>query len=606
MKKLALLLGLALASNLLGQSPNNTTASHIRYGSALPSACRTATGDVFFKTTATIQPYYCSAANTWTAMGGGGGGGGADTNLGNLSSVAINTSLLPAGAGIDLGSTSKQFRNLLIYGSGTAGTTYLEITGTPTGTRVITIPDATDTLVNLATIQTLSNKTFVGPVLGVATGTSFNGLTITTSTGTLTIANGVTLTGPSSSATVATIGLTNTFTGRQDSTGAASTGAFKTGTSLPGTCTVGDLYFKSDATAGQNIYECQSTNTWTQQLNNGTGSPCTTTALSIQFNSAGSFGCVAGFTVSGSGQIITGGASSIFDQSASGAKIAVPSTFCGTGLTCTTSSNNTVVSTNSAALTGAVLLAGNNLITAASGANLCTPTSTTECLRLAGGITPSAPTAGAVTIDGSNSFLWFATHWMKLTNACAADCTMTMPTANTTIVGTDTTNTLTNKTIAGGSNTISALTGSMMTNNTVTSTQMAVVNTRRVCDIGIGDTSGSTLTNSQLGPQKRGCFIPAASTVVEIDVSADAGTPSVIVGRNVAGTQANLLTALSTASSGGIACSNTGGTTGIDGATTCTNTLTNTAIAAGAYLELVSGTASTAKWMTVHIIYTIN
>ena len=144
--------------------------------------------------------------------------------------------------------------------------------------------------------------------------------------------------------------------------------------------------------------------------------------------------------------------------------------------------------------------------------------------------------------------------------------------------------------------------------NAVTSAKMAVVNTRRVCDIGIGDTSGSAITNAQLGPQKRGCFIPYAATIVEIDVSADAGTPNVIVGRNLAGTQLNLLSgALATASSGGIACSNTGGTTGIDGVTTCTNTLQNTAITAGGYLELVSGTAGgTAKWMTVHVVYTVN
>jgi len=145
-------------------------------------------------------------------------------------------------------------------------------------------------------------------------------------------------------------------------------------------------------------------------------------------------------------------------------------------------------------------------------------------------------------------------------------------------------------------------------NNAVNSAKMAVVNTRRVCDIGIGDTSGSALTNGQLGPQKRGCYIPAASTVVEVDVSADAGTPSVIVGRNVAGTQADILSgALSTASSGGIACSKTTAVTGIDGATTCSATLQNTALAAGSYLELVSGTAGgTAKWMTVHIVYTVD
>jgi hypothetical protein len=54
-----------------------------------------------------------------------------------------------------------------------------------------------------------------------------------------------------------------------DFTAKTSTGPLKTGTSLPATCTVGDLYFKSDATAGQNIYECQSTNTWTQQSGAG-------------------------------------------------------------------------------------------------------------------------------------------------------------------------------------------------------------------------------------------------------------------------------------------------------------------------------------------------
>lgn len=144
--------------------------------------------------------------------------------------------------------------------------------------------------------------------------------------------------------------------------------------------------------------------------------------------------------------------------------------------------------------------------------------------------------------------------------------------------------------------------------NAVGSSKMAVVNTRRVCDIPIGDTSGSALTNGQLGPQKRVCYIPYAATVVEITVAADGGTPNIIVGKNTAGTQVNLLSsALATAASGGIACSNTGGTTGIDGATTCSSTLQNTSISAGAYLELVSGTAGgTAKFMTVHVVYVVN
>jgi hypothetical protein len=132
---------------------------------------------------------------------------------------------------------------------------------------------------------------------------------------------------------------------------------------------------------------------------------------------------------------------------------------------------------------------------------------------------------------------------------------------------------------------------------------------RRTCDIAIGDTSSaSVVTNAQLGPQKRVCYIPAAATILELDVAADGGTPNVIVGRNTAGTLVNIVSAaLATAAAGGIACSNTGGTLGLDGATTCSATLQNTALAQGAYLELVSGTAGgTAKFMTIHIIYLPN
>jgi hypothetical protein len=39
--------------------------------------------------------------------------------------------------------------------------------------------------------------------------------------------------------------------------------------SLPGTCTAGELAFVTGATAGRNIYECGSTNNWTQELNSG-------------------------------------------------------------------------------------------------------------------------------------------------------------------------------------------------------------------------------------------------------------------------------------------------------------------------------------------------
>lgn len=120
-----------------------------------------------------------------------------------------------------------------------------------------------------------TSPTLVTPTLGAATATTINKITLTApaSSATLTIPDGVTLTGPSASATVATLSLTNTFTGRQDASGAASTAPMKVGlvSALPSTCTPGDLYFASDATAGQQIYECSSANIWTQQLNSGGG-----------------------------------------------------------------------------------------------------------------------------------------------------------------------------------------------------------------------------------------------------------------------------------------------------------------------------------------------
>lgn len=150
---------------------------------------------------------------------------GANVALSNLAGVSINTSLL-AQTGVDLGSTTKPFRNIFFFGGGTFATTYIELTGTPTSTRVWTFPDTTDTVVGKATTDTFTNKTFntagtgnvfqingtgitaitgtgaavlantptlITPVLGVATATSINGLTITSTTGVLTMTNAKTL-----------------------------------------------------------------------------------------------------------------------------------------------------------------------------------------------------------------------------------------------------------------------------------------------------------------------------------------------------------------------------------------------------------------------------
>jgi hypothetical protein len=50
-----------------------------------------------------------------------------------------------------------------------------------------------------------------------------------------------------------------------DFTGAPFTRPLKTGTALPATCSAGDLFFKIDAAAGQNLYACTAVNTWIPQ-----------------------------------------------------------------------------------------------------------------------------------------------------------------------------------------------------------------------------------------------------------------------------------------------------------------------------------------------------
>lgn len=65
--------------------------------------------------------------------------------------------------------------------------------------------------------------------------------------------------------TAGSLDVTDTLTAKIVSFGSStSTQPHKTGTTLPATCSVGQTFFKSDATAGQNVYGCTATDTWTQ------------------------------------------------------------------------------------------------------------------------------------------------------------------------------------------------------------------------------------------------------------------------------------------------------------------------------------------------------
>lgn len=94
----------------------------------------------------------------------------------------------------------------------------------------IVTPTSTNTLTN----KTLTSPVMTAPALGIATGTSFNGLTVTTTTGTVTMTNAKTLavtnsltlsgtdsttmTFPTTTATLARTDAANTFTGVQTMT----------------------------------------------------------------------------------------------------------------------------------------------------------------------------------------------------------------------------------------------------------------------------------------------------------------------------------------------------------------------------------------------------
>ncbi|MCX6629007.1 MAG: hypothetical protein NTW28_15425 [Candidatus Solibacter sp.] len=130
---------------------------------------------------------------------------------------------------------------------------------------------------------------------------------------------------------------------------------------------------------------------------------------------------------------------------------------------------------------------------------------------------------------------------------------------------------------------------------------------RRTCIMLIGADNGGALVAADMGPQGRQCFIPSASTVVEISLASDAGTPTILIRKNHAGATTNLTSAaFATGAAGALSCANAAGSgTGIDGATTCATALSATALAAGDWLELGAGAASTAKRVSVSVTYTV-
>lgn len=71
-----------------------------------------------------------------------------------------------------------------------------------------------------------------------------------------------------------------------DFSAASSTRPLKTGTSLPATCSAGEMFFKTDAPAGSNLYGCAATNSWSLQAGSagatGPGTPNASQSFTAQ------------------------------------------------------------------------------------------------------------------------------------------------------------------------------------------------------------------------------------------------------------------------------------------------------------------------------------
>ncbi len=185
----------ANAAQIFGTSPDTINGVATGTGISIP------VGAIF--------EFTCVVAGNWlqNVQTGGAFTGTFDGVLGGNTPAAASVTTLGAsstisGTAVTVTNTSNQ----LVLG--TTRTLTLTAPTPASASRTVTLPDpgGADSVAYLALPQTFTGvKTFVAPVLGAATATSINNLTITSSTGTLTIPASVVVTGPATSGTVALI-----------------------------------------------------------------------------------------------------------------------------------------------------------------------------------------------------------------------------------------------------------------------------------------------------------------------------------------------------------------------------------------------------------------
>jgi len=172
------------------------------------------------------KSYECTSTNTWTeTTGGGSSSGGYATVQDEATGLTQRATINFTGSGVTCADDSVNSR------------TNCAISGTATGLA--------DPGSNGIVTRTASNTTTARTIMGT--------------TNEVAITNGD---GVSGNPTVA-------LASDVDLSGKTTTKPVKTGTSLPSTCAAGELFYDTDATAGQNLYGCTATDTWTLQGDGG-------------------------------------------------------------------------------------------------------------------------------------------------------------------------------------------------------------------------------------------------------------------------------------------------------------------------------------------------
>jgi hypothetical protein len=403
---------------------------------------------------------------------------------------------------------------------------------------------------------------------------------------------------------------------------ASKTVTLPNSTTLPATCGVGQIYFDTDATAGQNFFGCTATNTWTLQAGLGDVTAVGTCTSGACFTDATPSTRLTFTTLAAPATPAAGVGTVYVDSTSKNLCVTDDAGLVKCGVQAKAAvASQWLRSIGADGTVGASQPAFADIANVATNAQLPGTISGKRIDPRAVQLTDAA----TVTINSDTTDVGYLLTLSQTTNFAVPSGTPVAGQLLRVWILSASAQTLTWSTGTGGFSANMGLPMPIITTgggaydmfgfewnqnssrwDVVATTQSSLSARRRTCVIRVGaDSESAVLVNAQLGPELHACLVPTAATVEEITVQADAGTPNVIVHRRTATTNTALLSsALATAASGATACARPTAIVGFTPSVTCSATLQNVTVAGGDTFGLTSGTAGgTAKRMTITITY---